>query len=467
MKVKKLAHQIEEHYAYHGVRIKLQLLSATNNGERLIFQVCLKPGTKTNLIFDRASDIQMALHMPLFQPFIDGLNICLAVSKNSRTQNSLLQMLKSRMFNQSRDWLPIAIGYNMRQEMIFVDLAKMPHVMYAGSTNSGKSMGLICLILSLIVKQSVKNVNLLIFDVGANSLGIFSDIPYLAYPIVKEYEEGVYVIKKLVEEMERRIKLSRDELCNLPALICVIDEYVSFISNISEKKQSKMVADNISNLIRRGRHAKIHFVISTQDPVLKNMKIDVGNITTRMAFKCAKCQNSIAILGEKGAEKLPGKGALLLKSNDYPDPMYIQGAFISTDELAQLVDYIKRKVYDLDNKFTIPEFEVLELPEQVGEDEGKICDKDKEMAHIIIWILSRDKVSASQIMDQFAMGNRAYGIVEQLYKMGLIAEKFANQQRKVLPQSIEEVPKEVMELLQSHGYTVNMVLDVISNKNNN
>lgn len=465
MKVKKLAHRIEEHYAYHGVRIKLQLLLAENNGERLTFLVCLKPGTKINLIFERASDIQMALHIPLFQPFKDGINICLAVSKNSATQNSLLQMLKSRAFYQSRDWLPIAIGYNMRQEMIYADLAKMPHVMYAGSTNSGKSMGLICLILSLIVKQPVKNINLLIFDVGANSLGIFSDIPYLSYPIVKEYEEGVYVIKKLVEEMERRIRLSQDELRNLPALVCVIDEYVSFINYISDKKQSKMIADDISNLIRRGRHAKIHFVISTQDPIKNNMKVDVGNITTRMAFKCAKVQNSIAILGEKGAEKLSGKGALLMKSNDYSDPMYIQGAFISPDEIVQLVNFIKEKVYDPDSKFTIPEFELLELPEQVEEDERKICDKDKEMAQIIIWILSRDKVSASQIMTQFAMGNRAYDIVKQLYEMELIAEKFANQQRKVLPQSVESVPSKVMEFLQGQGYTADMVSDAISNKN--
>ena len=168
MKIEKLAHKIEKHYAYHGAHIKLQVLSIENSGDRFVFQVWLKPGTKASLIFERASDIQMAMQLQLFQPFRDGLTLCLAVSENNATQNSLMRMLKSRMFYQSRDWLPIAIGYNMRQEMIFADLAKMPHVMYAGSTNSGKSMGLICLISSLILKQSVKNVNLIIFDVGAN-----------------------------------------------------------------------------------------------------------------------------------------------------------------------------------------------------------------------------------------------------------------------------------------------------------
>lgn len=203
MKTKKLVHKIEKHYAYHGAHIKLQVLSVENNGDRLVFRVCLKPGTKASLIFERASDIQMALQMQLFQPFRDGLNLCLAVSRNNATQNSLMKMLRSRMFCQSRNWLPIAIGYSMRQEMIFADLAEMPHVMYAGSTNSGKSMGLICLISSLIVKQPVQNINLIIFDVGANSLEVFGDIPHLSHPIVKDYETGIYVIEKMVVEMER------------------------------------------------------------------------------------------------------------------------------------------------------------------------------------------------------------------------------------------------------------------------
>lgn len=466
MKVKKLIHKIEEHYSYHGAHIKLQLLSGVDGGERFVFRVCLKPGTKASLIFERASDIQLAVQMQLFQPFRDGLNLCLAVSKNNVTRNSLMGMLKSRMFYQSRDWLPIAIGYNMRQEMIFADLAKMPHVMYAGSTNSGKSMGLICLISSLIIKQPVKNVNLIIFDVGANSLGVFSDIPYLSYPVVKDYETGMYVVNRIVEEMERRIELGQEELRNLPALVCVIDEYVSFINNITDKKQSKLIANNISNLIRRGRHAKIHLVISTQDPILKNMKVDVGNITTRMAFRCAKCQNSIAILGESGAEKLPGKGTLLFKSNNYSNPIYLQGAYISDDEVIELVNYVKAKEHDFANKFLIPELNTSEVTTQLCEDVEEVCDKDEELAKIIIWALGRDKISASQIMSHFSMGNRAYDIVDQLCEMGVVSEKFANQQRTVLPQLLDSVPDKVMVFLQNCGYMEDIVTETIRNRDN-
>lgn len=470
MKIKKLAHKIEKHYAYHGVRIKLKFISKEYRSGQIVFRIDIKPGAKVSLIFERASDIQTALHMRLFQPFRDGLTIYLVVSKNDSMQNSLIQMLKSKMFCLSRCRLPIAIGYNGGQKMIFADLAKMPHAMYAGSTNSGKSMGLICLISSLIVKQPVRKVNLLLFDIGANTLGTFSDIPHLSYPIIKDADTGIYVIKALVEEMERRFGIDKPELRELPAIVCVIDEYVSFINNINSKKQSQALADGISNLLRRGRHVKIHMILSTQDPTQKNMKVDIGNITTRMAFKCAKYHNSITILGEGGAERLPGKGAMLFKSNDYPNPVYLQGAYISEDEVDRLVNYIKNAEHDLSSKFLIPEYDPSkQIVQEVEdfEDSDDLQARTKELADIIIWTLGRDTVSASQIMNRFSMGNRAYDIAEKLFEMGLITEKFVNQPRKVLPQSAEELSETVMQFLQSNGFSSEDVSDAFVNRNGN
>lgn len=467
MKIKKLAHEIEKHYAYHGVRIKLKFVSKEYRSGQIVFRIDIKPGAKVSLIFERASDIQTALHMRLFQPFRDGLTIYLIVSKNDSMQNSLMQMLKSKMFCHSRDRLPIAIGYNGGQKMIFADLAKMPHAMYAGSTNSGKSMGLICLISSLIVKQPVRKVNLLIFDVGANTLDIFSDIPHLSYPVIKDADEGIYVIKALVEEMATRIDMDKTELRNLPAIVCVIDEYVSFINSIGGRKQSQSLADGISNLLRRGRQAKIHLVLSTQDPTQKNMKVDIGNITARMAFTCAKYHNSIAILGEGGAEKLSGKGAMLYKSNDYPKPVYLQGAYISEDEVYRLVNYIKSAEHDLSSKFLIPEYDPSEqMIQEIEdfEDSDDLHDRTKELADIIMWALGRDSISANQIMDRFFMGNRAYDIVEKLFEMGLITEKFANQPRTVLPRAVEELSEDVVKLLENHGYLREDISNVISKR---
>lgn len=467
MNARKLMQKIARHYSCHGVHIKLILIAVVGNGERLIFQIKLKPGTKENMIFDRASDIRTALQLPLFQPFKDGLNICLAVSEKSFTQNSLWKMLTSQKFRESKDWLPIALGYDMRCGMLFDDLGKMPHAMYAGSTGSGKSIGLICLILSLIFKQPVSKVNLLLFDVGANTMEPFEGIPHLSHPIVKETMIGIYVISSLVDEMERRIKLSHEELRKLPAVVCVIDEYVSLIANIQEKKLSHYLANSISNLLRRGRHAKIHMVLATQDPTIKNMKVDVGNITARMAFMCAKYHNSITVLGEGGAEKLPGKGAMLYKSNERPNPIHLQGAYMSSDEIKRLVALINSADHDVCNKFLIPEIvpEVLPLASE-SLDDTPIIDSRKrnELVDIIMWVLERNTVSASQIMRQFSMGNRANCIIDKLFEVGLVSEKDANKPRKVLPQSIEDIPAEATEILTKHGVSTDEIVAALEQR---
>lgn len=459
MNCKKLAQKIEKHYLCHGVSLELILLETIGTCERFIFKIKLKPGTRENLIFDRAPDIKTALCMPLFQPFKDGLSICLAVSEQPVTQNSLWKMLTSQSFRSSRMWIPVALGYDMRNEMLFADLGRMPHAMYAGATNSGKSFGLLCLAMSIIFKQPVSNANLILFDVGANTMEPLIGIPHLSHPIVKDTETGLYVIQKLVEEMERRIKLDRSELRKLPALVCIIDEYISLINNIGSKKLSAELAAAISNLLRRGRHAKIHVVIAAQDPTVKNMKVDIGNITARMAFACATYHNSMTILGEGGADKLPGKGAMLYKSNEHPTPLHLQGAFMSSNDVKQLIARINSASHDLSNKFVIPELNTPQLLVQATEtldyeSPNEDCGK-KELADIIMWTLRRDNISANQIRDHFRMGNRSYGIVDKLFEMGIIEAKFANQPRKVIPQRIEDIPTETLEFMLSNNIFVN------------
>lgn len=467
MNAKKLMQKIVRHYSCHGIHIKLILIAVVGNGERFIFHIKLKPGTKESMIFDRASDIRTALQLPLFQPFKDGLNICLAVSEKPFTQNSLWKMLTSQKFRESKDWLPIALGYDMRCGMIFDDLGKMPHALYAGATCSGKSIGLVCLILSLIFKQPVSKVNLLLFDVGANTMEPFEGIPHLSHPIVKETMMGIHVISSLLDEMERRIELSHEELRKLPAVVCVIDEYVSLIANIQEKKLSHYLANSISNLLRRGRHAKIHMVLATQDPTIKNMKVDVGNITARMAFMCAKYNNSITVLGEGGAEKLPGKGSMLYKSNAHPNPIHLQGAYMSPDEVKRLVARIKSADHDVSNKFLIPEIVPQVLP-QTSEslDDAPIIESRKrnELVDIIMWVLERNTVSASQIRHQFSMGNRVNDIIDRLFEMEIVSGKDANKARKVLPQSVESIPAKATEILAKNGVSMDEIVAALEQR---
>ena len=452
MNIEKMIQKIEKHFARHGASIKLKLHKVVGDYERYIFSVKLNPGTRENLFFERAPDIRTALQLPLFQPFEDGLALYLAVSEKPVTGNRLLEMLNSQVFHQSRMWLPIALGYDLRNEMFFIDLGKLPHALYAGSTNSGKSVGLICLILSLVCKQPVNRANLILVGVGANSFDTLSGLPHLSHPIVKDTETGIYVIQSLAEEMERRIKLDGGELYKLPAIICVIDEYVSFAGNIRDKKLSSALASDILNLLSRGRHAKIHMVLATQDPTKNTMKNNIGNITARMAFACAKHQDSATILGKGGAEKLPGKGAMLFKSGDYPESMYVQGAYITPDETELLAANIASKPHDMSNKFVIPEIDISQS-EILTVMDACTENRERELTEIILWALGRESISKLQIMQQFHMSNRVDAIMDTLFEMRLVAEKNANLPRAVIPESIEDIPADVTAFLTENGVT--------------
>lgn len=459
-KAEKLARKTEKYYESLGAKIKIIAYEIVGRDERYIFDVKLKRGTREHMIFDRASDVQIALRLPLFQPFKENLTIRIAASERPVKENSLRKMLTSPAFSKCTKGIPLALGYTVRGEMYFTDLAELKHALYGGSTGSGKSVGLQCLVMSIIAKQPVTSVNLLLFDIGANTLTLFDGVPHLSHPIVKDAETGISVMEALVRELERRIALDPKELQALPSIVCVVDEYVSFVSNISDKKAAKSLTDAISNLLRRGRHARIHIILATQDPKTKNMMVDLGNITARMAFACAKFHNSVTILGESGAEKLPGKGAMLFKSPTHPDPLYLQGAFMSSEEISRVLQRINEQSLDRSNIFLITEYDASQLP--VGE-AGVLIPRtsytNRELANIMIWALEREDVSANQIQKKFRMSNRADDVMDELERLGIVEAKFANLARKVIPKRFEDLSAEVVDFLNGNGYTDDQIRD--------
>lgn len=465
--VKKLESVIEFAYQACGVCVKIRFYTISSNNQSLIFRLIPEIGARKGTIFDRAEDIKTALQLPLFQPFEEGMFTYLAVSGKPVGKSRLRTMLNSTAFRNSPALLPIALGYDLMGRMVIEDLEKLPHTMYVGATRSGKSTGLICLALSLVCRFSANEVNLLILDIGGKTLGVLKSIPHLSHPIVKDEDTGIYIVKTLADEMERRYTLDDSELSLQPAVVCIIDEYVSFIGNIADKAKRNGVSKNITNILRRGRKAKIHMVLATQNPKDKAMEAEMGNITSRMAFKVARLQTSITVLNCTGAEKLPGNGAMLYTSMEHPDPMYIQGANISTEEIEQLIARIITANQDLNNKFLVPEFVPPEdnsiadtLLDEVQDDH----EKQQEFAKIILWTLSCSDVSVDQIKRRFSMGNRANGIMAELCKKGLVSEKFANQPRQVLPQSIEDIPETVLQLLISQGFSTEAVNAAISKR---
>ena len=281
--------------------------------------------------------------LPFFVPFYKDNDVYLAVSEKAIKQdNSLMNMLKGRFFRENKSPLFFALGYDMMGRMVFENLDDLPHILYGGPTKSGKSVAITNLCLCLTIKNSPDKLSIVIIDVVADSLNVFSELPHLACPIVEDAETALYVIISLVDEMERRRnEFSKEERKTLPKIVCIIDEYPRLVDNIGNKASQYLVSC-VSMLLQTGRHAGIHLVISGQDPTVKNMgDTKHSNITARVAFACAKHQNSSTILGTSVAESLTKKGEMLYISSELAKPIRLQGAYMSDSEVEEMVKRIK------------------------------------------------------------------------------------------------------------------------------
>ena len=465
--ISRLKKVIENHYLAHDVRIQLSACAQTERGERFIFDVRLHAGTKERAIFDRAGDIQTALGLPLFQPFKEGLLIRIAVSEQSISKNALYGILCNPVFYNSRQHLPLALGYDMRGEACIVDLAEQPHLLIAGSSGAGKTVALLSIVVSLLVRHTVNAVSLVLVNTGTNDFDIFNDNHLLSAPIVKDAETGAKVMAALAEEMERRIELSHVALLETPAIVCIIDEFTSLISSTNEKKTIALLTDAISALLRRGRHAKIHLIIAAQDPTNDNMKIELGNITGRIALRCAKAQNSITILGRSGAEKLVGKGSMLLKTSCRTEAQHLLGAYISHEDIHRILEALSARQNIHKDRFILRETSIWTGP---GSDNRPVNlnekrERDAEMVRIVLWTLGRDSVSANQIQGTFQMGGRAADIISAMTDMKIVSEKRAKLSRMVLPKTPQDIQHEVQEWLSENGISPEDVQSAFESRN--
>jgi S-DNA-T family DNA segregation ATPase FtsK/SpoIIIE len=455
---------IQMHYGGFNVVIELISIQIICGLHRYIYDVKIGQGIHVQSVFDIAKDVQIALGLPLFYPFMEGLSIRIAVSEYEIRTNELLKILRSPIFAASSMKLPLALGYDITGNIYLTDLVDLRHLLIAGPSGSGKSVALRCIILSIIVKRPVSEVNILLFDIGANSLSLFDDISHLSYPIVKDTATAAYVMEALVKEMERRIALGENECQSLPYLVCLVDEFDSIASGIKNKRDNQNFIISMNELLRKGRKAKVIMVLATHDPTLKNCKVNINEIVARIAFRCTKHHNSTAVLGESGAEKLPGGGALLFKSPAQSESKFLQGSFIKPEEITRVLDS-KPTDCDESNKFVIDEYTPLyQQPEtaKTSDSESSVTIIDQEFADIIMWSLGRKKFSTNQISKQFHIGNRASNIADLLYHLGIISKKFVNQPRSIIPKSLEELSPEVIRILTHHGYSNEQVSDAFN-----
>jgi S-DNA-T family DNA segregation ATPase FtsK/SpoIIIE len=413
-------------------------------------------------IFERAKDIRFALGLHSIYPYEEDSCICIAVSEREIKRNELLKILRSRLFSESGMKIPLALGYDIMGKMHIADLTWLVHLLVVGPSGTGKSIALCCIILSIITRCPVADVKLLLFDIGGNSLSLFSDIAHLYHPLVKDSEEALEVLESLVAEMNERTELGEEACKALPYIVLMIDEFDGTIAGIDDSAKSKRFVAALNSIIREGRKAKIILILASHDPALKNTKVNVSLIIPRIVFQCAKQHNS-ATAGVPGADKLPGGGALLFKSQE--GIKFLQGSYVTTTEIERILstapeaDGVKLMLREPETVF------LSEAKDEVSNSAAAAKKANQELADITAWTLGKETISSRQIQERFHVGRpKADEILEKLSSMGIVTEKFANQPRTVIPQSVDEIPADTMDFLIQYGVSVFAMLEAIDGR---
>lgn len=461
-KAMRLAMDIEKQYKALKVYIRVKLIS--QKPDRYIFDVQTLQTTKNDDIYKNADTVQKRLKKyECFQVDLsDATSIKLIVSEKALTDNSLEKILNSREFADSKMKIPYAIGTKLDGTFCIEDMVEFPHLLIAGTTSSGKSTAIMSLLMCIAYRHKNGNVNVIIMDFlgkEPSDFAIFDEQPFLSCPVITEMLSGIKVICRLKEEMERRLK--HKDLSHMPYIICIIDEFPSLFNSEIYKENSSPFDKCISMLLSKGRHARIHLVLAAQDIKKKFLAHGINNIPAKIALKCAHYWHSINITGSSGAEKLVGKGQMILNTTT-ENGRRIQGAYMPKSEMLQLLSTIKQSFHqENQNPFQLNIGELMLPSEKTDETTNRIIErkqyapKDKSnLPDVIMWTLPQDKVANRTIQLNFQIGNnKANELLQQMSELGLITRLSGNRGWKVIPEHLEDIPEEASKLLMAHGKT--------------
>lgn len=469
------AKNIVKYYQSYGVSIKI-LPDAEHVDGRYIFHVELLPGTDKNLISLYADNVRRLLDLEFFRPDVSHSAIRIIASKEPLKENSLINILESPEFMESKKQIPYAVGYDLVGEMVIADIAKFPHLMIGGTTGSGKSSALHSLLMSVVSNQHPDRVKLLLIDFGASRLNMFANVPHLLRPVVtvNEVKRGRQYISALRDEMMRRLVIfehNEKELDKLASIICVIDEFPTFIRAISTGKGNAASTAIITNILELARKVKIHMILAAQDSTKDNIGIKMTNLAAGIAFKCKSWHHSKPVIGAPDAINLFGKGSMYFTCDEHEGLLRVQGAYMEPDEIR---DRLQNMKFDRSNgeRFELEGLDEPGMSCSSGEDidsENKNSENNQErvLAEIMLLALKKMKISNKQIKDNFGMGyDRAQMFIDELETLGIVSKQKegAKLSRLVIPERIEDLMPDVIELLERNGCTKDDIINAFNQR---
>lgn len=462
-----LSDKIVNRYEHRGVKLKIKKYIFHNNTFK--FKVKLSKDTRVNDLKKFAQDVRLGVKLSKLEVLVDDTSIWIIASRKNQTSVlSLTHIFKNAAYEKFINGMKLAhpLGLNSSGDLIIKDLTLYPHILIAGSTNSGKSVAVKVLLASILRMYSPKKVNAIICDQTGDLL-LFNGLPHLSCPVITDFDAFYCALQALNDEMNRRIKLKDSpEYKSLPYILFVADEFATFISgNEPRKKDARVLVESI---LRRGRHARIHAVLVAFNPTRQNLKIDIADLPTKMVFRVSRSCNSLSVLGIGGAEKLSGNGDMLFQSSQSDEPQRIQGAFISHAELNRLLALLKIKWASLiDSNFI---FRINTNKSAVSAGINSDISEKGNYKHalfsdIIIWAMGKSTVSANELMKNFNKGwNGASDAMTQLEKQGIIEPLRSKTSRQVLIHSPSDLSEEILDFLTCHGHTIEEISAILERK---
>lgn len=440
---------LEATFASFGIKVTVERAEIGPSVTK--YEVKPAVGVRVNRISNLSDDLALALATKdvRIEAPIPGKSLIGIEVPNSDIATVSFRELWEQSQTKAENFLEIPLGKAVNGTARAFDLSKMPHLLVAGSTGSGKSVAVNGIIASILMKARPDQVKFMMVDPKMVELSVYNDIPHLLIPVVTNPRKASKALQKVVDEMENRYELfakvgvrniagfnakveefnaqSEYKQIPLPLIVVIVDELADLMM-----VASKEVEDAIIRLGQKARAAGIHMILATQRPSVDVISgLIKANIPSRVAFAVSSGTDSRTILDENGAEKLLGRGDMLFKPIDENHPVRLQGSFISDDDVERIVNFIKTQAdADYDESFD---------PGEVSENEGEFSDGDaggdplfEEAKSLVI---ETQKASASMIQRRLSVGfNRATRLMEELEMAGVIGPAEGTKPRKVLQQ---------------------------------